>query len=253
DVKDFFKGAQSSGDISDLENRVLALENTTLRVIYYENITTSSGTVTIPTGGSIVLDYWTPGIDALVSETYNGRPTLEDGGVSVSSFDTNGNYVLSGPIPSNPASLIYVFDISFYYYKGLDIGRVLEQTAVSSGGSVIQSFMYISLIAQGQVEGDLHLTNSLTWATSLSLIKNVKVITNSSDWDLYILQNGNGYALDDALVPAKMLMVGGNLDEEISIDYSYKDEDLSDTIHLYWVDNAGTETADFYITGIELN
>ncbi len=253
-VQDFFKGAQSSGDLTDVENRLLALENTTLRVIYYESITTTSGSVTVPTGASIVLDYWTPDVSATVSELYNGRPTNDDGGITVTSFNASGDYTLSGALPTNPAGLIYVFDISLFYYKGLSISNILEQTGLSgSGGSIIQSFMYISLISLSNSEGDIHLSNGLTWATSLSLFKNIKVVTDSTDWDLYLLQNDNGYSTDDADIPAKMLMVNGNLAEEISIDYSYKDEDLSDEVHLYWIDNSGVNTADFYITGIELN
>lgn len=32
----------------------------------------------------------------------------------------------------------------------------------------------------------------------------------------------------------------------------YQDEDASDEVHLYYVDNSGTNTADIYIIGYEI-
>jgi len=252
DVKDFFKEGYAE-DITALDTRVTNLENTTFRIIYYENITTSSGSVTVPQGATIIFDYWEGGLDALVSETTNGEPNFEDGGIIVDSFNSDGDYVLSGGIPSDPASLIYVFSISLLDYEALDKNYIIDQIETpgtgATGGTGIP--VYISLINITQSEGDLHFTG-LNWGVSKSAIKNIKVVTTSSNWDLYILQNDNGYATDDALIPAKTLMIGGNLTEEISMDYAYEDEDSSLSLHLYWVDNSGTNTADFYISGFEM-
>jgi hypothetical protein len=85
-----------------------------------------------------------------------------------------------------------------------------------------------------------------------ALIKEIEVTTSSTDWDLYLLQNDNGYAIDDANLPKRELNVGGNGTETIYVDQPYEDEDATGEVHLYWVDNSGSNTADIIITGYEL-
>lgn len=123
----------------------------------------------------------------------------------------------------------------------------------TGGGSGGATPMYIYIKATSQSEGDLHLSDAVNWNTSLALIKNIKIVTNSTDWDLYILQNDNGYLVNDANIPSQVLNEGGNTTETIMLDYSYEDEDATDEVHLYWIDNSGSNTADIYITGYELS
>ena len=106
--------------------------------------------------------------------------------------------------------------------------------------------------AASQAEGDLHLSDAGNWATSLSIIKTVRVETTSSDWDLWLLQNDNGYSTNDANIPRIQLMDAGNGDKDISVDMPYEDEDASDEVHLYVIDNSGTETFDLTVTGYGL-
>ena len=112
--------------------------------------------------------------------------------------------------------------------------------------------MYISIVALAEYEGNLHLSDA-DWETSSAQIKTIKVDTTSTNWDLYLLQNGNGYIVDDARIPAKTLMIGGNKTESITLDYAYEDEDNGNELHLYYVDNdGGTHTASFFINGFKL-
>jgi hypothetical protein len=133
-----------------------------------------------------------------------------------------------------------------YYNTGT--GK-LSYGAAGEGGTP----MYIYIKATGQSEGDLHLSDVTNWGVSFALIKEIRVVTNSTDWDLHILQNDNGYSANDANIPSQVLNVGGNGTEIIMLDYTYEDEDATDEVHLYWVDNSGSNTADIYVTGYELN
>jgi len=91
-------------------------ENTTAnneyKIAYYQEISSSTGTITVPTGATILLNQLAGGADALVS-TIDGVPTgsfpQTSGGVQVdvTSFDSSGNYVLSGTPSSYPVALIY--------------------------------------------------------------------------------------------------------------------------------------------------
>lgn len=249
EVGEFF--LNSSSDTAAIEVRLDALEDTEIKVSYYEQITTLSGQIITPNGAQILLDQWANGVDALISKISGGKPDFKDSGNDVISFDASGNYVVSPALPSIPSALIYIFSIPFSEYRNLDQQRIVEYVELSSttGGG---SSMYIDLVKLNQSAGNLHFSDPISWAVSKALIKSIKVETVSPNWDLYILQNSNGYIANDASIPVKTLMIGGNETENISMDYSYEDEDNSESVHLYWVDNSGSNTADFYITGVEL-
>jgi len=107
------------------------------------------------------------------------------------------------------------------------------------------------LKATGQAEGDLHLSY-VDWNVSKALISTISVVTSSTDWDLYLLQNDNGFVADDAAIPKIMVMRSGEGDANIYLSLPYEDEDASNEVHLYYLDNSGTNTVDIYIRGTEL-
>jgi hypothetical protein len=82
-----------------------------LKVYYYAEITATSGQISKPQGATILLNQWSTGEDALVCKIVNGKPDFQDTEAYVDTFDVDGNYTLSGALPSNPAALIYVFEI----------------------------------------------------------------------------------------------------------------------------------------------
>lgn len=110
---------------------------------------------------------------------------------------------------------------------------------------------YIYIKATAQSEGDLHLSAE-SWAVSKALIKFIRVVTASTDWDLYLLQNDNGYAADDANIPKLQIMEAGNGNAVIMLNLAYEDEDASGEVHLYYVDNSGANTADIYVVGASM-
>jgi len=250
---DTINWSSSESNYNDVAARLDSLESTLIKVSYYAEIFGVSGQIVIPTGAQVLFNQWSDNVDAIVSDIVGGKPDFLDTGLTVTSFDDLGNFTISGPIPSNPTALVYVFNIPFSDYKNLNKERIITYAELNTTtGTGTGTPMYIQLLKLTQSEGDLHFADAGGWGTSKALIKNIKVVTDSTDWDLYILQNSNGFVTDDALIPAKLVMSGGNGTEAISMDYTYEDEDNSATLHLYWVDNADIDTADFYITGIEL-
>ncbi len=123
---------------------------------------------------------------------------------------------------------------------------------ITAGGKPIDCPNYKFIKATNQSEGDLHLSDPATWNVSKALIKVIRVITSSTDWDLWILQNDNGYAADDANIPKMQIMEVGNGNANIYLDLPYQDEDASGEVHLYYVDNSGANTADIYVIGYEM-
>jgi hypothetical protein len=113
--------------------------------------------------------------------------------------------------------------------------------------------VYVFIKATGQSEGDIHLSDGTNWNVDKALIKEIEIETSSTDWDLYLLQNDNTWAVDDANLPARLLNESGNGDETIYVDQPYEDEDATGEVHLYWVDNSGSNTANIIITGYELS
>ncbi len=111
--------------------------------------------------------------------------------------------------------------------------------------------MYVHL-AVTAAEGDIHLSDAIDWNVDRAIIKMVRIETTSNNWDLYILQNDNGFAIDDAEIPAMRLMRKGKENEDIIIDLAYEDEDASQSVHFYFRDNTGSATATFYIAGFKV-
>jgi hypothetical protein len=107
----------------------------------------TSGTLTKPTGSTILLDAWGNGVDALASvlAATGGLPTFEtpvtSGGVAITAtLDTGGNWTLSGT-PTENSCIIYAYSVPITLYdesKSLTVAQVLdsgpEGTAVKSTG-----------------------------------------------------------------------------------------------------------------------
>lgn len=114
------------------ENRIITLENNEYKITYFTEISSSTGTITIPAEATILLNQFQSGVDAYVSEIQNGQPSGEfprtSGGVivDVSSFDALGNFVITGVPSSYPVALIYVLRIKAKYYSNLGIDNIID-------------------------------------------------------------------------------------------------------------------------------
>lgn len=144
-------------------------------------------------------------------------------------------------------------DDDLIYIVNDPLGTPLSKkiTVANFGAGVMPSYQHIK--ATAQAEGDLHLSDATNWGISKAMIAVIKVVTLSTDWDLYILQNDNGYAVDDANIPMIQVAeeISGNAD--LFVHLPYEDEDASDEVHLYYLDNSGANAADIYVIGSKLS
>lgn len=123
----------SGGGTDPLDKiRITNLENNEYKITYFEPISGTTGTITKPTGSTILLDQMQGGIDAYVAQIQNGQPTgafpVTAGGIAVdvTSFDALGNYTISDIPSSYPVALIYTLKIKALNYSNLNLNNVLE-------------------------------------------------------------------------------------------------------------------------------
>ncbi len=162
--------APKSGGGTDtaLDSRVTNLENNEYKILYFETISSSTGTITKPTGATILLDQFYSGGDAIVETLSNGQPTgqspLTVGGsvVSVSSFDTSGNYTLSGTPSSFDVALVYIFKIKAVDYSNLYIANIMAME--NQVGAILGTLPATS----GQLTYSNGTLNTLTSSSSLT-------------------------------------------------------------------------------------
>jgi len=172
--------------------------------------------------------------------------------------DTDGTVTLSLPQDihtgaSPQFAQLRIDDISTYIDKdGSDNMTFTDAVVGTKTLKQLGSPTYTYIKAATQSEGDLHLSDGTNWGVSKAMISIIRVVTSSTDWDLYILQNDNGFAANDANIPRFKIMADGDGDANIRVTYPYEDEDASDEVHLYYIDNSGTNTADIYVIGYEL-
>lgn len=164
------------GSDPSLATRVTILENNEYKITYFTEISSSTGTITIPTGATILLDQFQSGADAYVSTIQNSQPTgifPQTGGgvtVDVSSFDALGNYTLTGTPSSYPVALIYILKIKAKDYANLTISNILDLEDIGVDHNVL-------LDLQGGTTNEFYHLTSAEY-TDLVTASNVKTLTN---------------------------------------------------------------------------
>jgi len=147
-------------------------------------------------------------------------------------------------------SYLYLSDINTQIYK--DVSNNLTFSDINIGALTLSDMTKPKLIyvKDTGLSGNIDLSDATNWNVSKSIIKEIIVKTDATDWDLYIIQKDN-YPTDDAVIPIRELVLGASGDRDLVLDLYYEDEDNSKEVHLYFVDNGGSETADIYILGVE--
>lgn len=143
--EDFFLATNPK--IESNETRIENIETQRLKVTNFEIISTTTGSITKPTGATLLMDQFEGVVDAIVSEIgINNTPTwisprdASDNIISVSSFNTDGDYVLTST-PVGNIAIIYVYSVAridFDYTKSigfetLDISRHEELGNLQGG------------------------------------------------------------------------------------------------------------------------
>lgn len=145
------------GNITALTARVVILENNVYKVAYFASVNAASGTITIPTGATILTDQFPGGVDALVSTISVGQPTginpVTGGGttVDVTSFDALGNFVLNGTPSAFPVAIIYQLSIAAKDWSNLTTANILEYEAILGVQTVAGTSNRISVTGTPQL------------------------------------------------------------------------------------------------------
>jgi hypothetical protein len=120
------QGDSSSG------SRLTILENNEYKVAYFASVNSATGTITIPTGATILADQFPGGVDAYVSTISSGQivgenPNTTTGTkVDVTSFNTSGDFVLSATPSSYPVAIIYMLKIKAKDWSNLTTANIIE-------------------------------------------------------------------------------------------------------------------------------
>ena len=129
------------------------LEGKNVRTTRFFTISSgTSGTITIPTGNTIILDDFGDGVDALVTPSSGGRPSNSSartaGGIAIATtFDAAGNYVLSGTPVAYPICLVYRSRISLKDYVETDADIVDSCFVNGENVTVYQTIAAIEAIS----------------------------------------------------------------------------------------------------------
>jgi hypothetical protein len=108
------------------------IKNYEFKVLYYESINSSSGTITKPANTEIILSDFPSGYDAVVETIVGGEPSGQiartAGGipVTVTSFDIAGNYTLSGTPSAYPVAFLYILKVKAQYLSNLTFDNIIE-------------------------------------------------------------------------------------------------------------------------------
>ena len=199
---------------------------------------------------------WDAQLDDIAALAYtNGNIIVGDGSNWVAESGATARTSLGlGTGDSPQFAQLKIDDTSTYIDKdGSDNMTFTDAVTGTKTLAQLGSPTYLYIKATAQAEGDLHLSDITHWAVSKVLIKYIRVVTSSTNWDLYVLQNDNSFATDDANIPKIKIADGINGNANIWLELPYEDEDDSDEVHLYYLDNSGANTADIYIIGYSLN
>lgn len=228
-----------------LNNRVTNLENNEYKILYFETISSATGTITKPTGATILLDQFYSGGDALVETLSNGQPTgqspLTIGGtvVSVTSFDTSGNYVLSGTPSAYPVALVYIFKIKAIDLPNLNMNNIMQMDAngyVPYVGAITDLDLGEYELKAGQIELDQSPTgtagvavtrwNDTLGSTETTLKGGSVVLKNGVDLVARVV---NKVTPNTTLTKAayQVVKVSGAQGQRLAVDFAQGDVDLN--------------------------
>lgn len=134
----------SNAALNPYLNSITNLENNEFKYLYWASVSSNSGTISIPTNATILLGEIN-GLNALVETISGGKPTgnspVTSGGspVIVSSFNTAGNYVLSGTPSAYPVAVLFVLKIKSKFIQNLNLNNVIAE---ETQNNFIPSFLY---------------------------------------------------------------------------------------------------------------
>jgi hypothetical protein len=161
------------------------LYGTDFKVEWFEEIGSgTAGTLTKPTGSTILLNEWGGGVDALASTSAGGgdlplfeTPVTAGGAAITATLDTGGNWTLSGTPSSYPVDLIFVYSVPIEFYdESLSLVTTefggKQEDVVTTKGDLVVGDTSGDAARLGIGSNDQHLVadstqgSGMKWATS---------------------------------------------------------------------------------------
>jgi hypothetical protein len=129
----FSQASSGGGADPALAGRVTTLENNEYKVTYYEIVSGTSGSLTIPTNSTINSDEFGLSGNAILSKidgsnkpTFESPKTVGNVVVTASLNTTTGAWTSSGTYTDATVALIYSIKIKAIYYSSLNYDRIIE-------------------------------------------------------------------------------------------------------------------------------
>lgn len=164
------------GFSASTDTRIYNLENNVYKVTYYEIISGTSGTLSVPSQATINQDEFGLSGNAILSKiNINNKPTYESpltlGGVNVTASlnPTTAAWAVSGAYTDLYVALIYSIDIKAEYFSNLDNFYIIETASLTPKGlQNLQDVTNLGNITTHPIEADYFIT---TGGTSSQFVK----------------------------------------------------------------------------------
>lgn len=231
--------------VEDFEDELNTLEGKYVRTSRFSSIGSgTSGTITLPTNSTVVLDDFGGTVDAVVSTMSGGRPlftsAVDGGGTAISAtFDSSGNYTLSATPSAYPVALVYRVQQTLVDFDSTS-SDILGPPHVSSSGAVGATWGAITgtLSSQTDLQNALDLkvdeNATITGATKTKITYDSKgLVTSGADATTAdIADSSNKRYVTDAQLVVIGNTSGTNTGDQDLSSYattSYVDGKVSDT------------------------
>jgi hypothetical protein len=119
-----------------------------------------------------------------------------------------------------------------------------DQVAGTVTLNELRTMKNIWISVDTQSEGNLTLADATNWATQYSYISRIKVVTFSTNWDMWLCETSD---FDAGLITTRQIATqrNGSFDIEVACEYNSD----SNNVYLTYTDNSGSNTADILVVG----
>lgn len=171
---------------------------------------------------------------------------LAGSGFNPGYFDITDGYVLT-PIDDGYILRVQEYQVEDERVKIYSDGGgnlLLEDVAGVTSLAALKSMRNIWLRLDGYTPGNITLSDNINWDAKYTYISSIKVETDSTNWDLWICESSEF----NLSLPTSRRIVRRGLRDTI-IDVGFEVNSDSTSLYLVYIDNAGNNAANFYITG----
>lgn len=164
-------------DTTTSNSRITVLENNEYKITYYEIVSGTSGSLTIPSQATINAGEFGLSGNAVLSKIDgSNKPTFQSpvtaGGVVVTANLTvaTGAWTTSGTYTDSSVALIYSIKIKAIYYSNLTYARIIETTDSGYAKANNQTFTGAIVLPSTTVIGGAYAVGDLLYASTTSVL-----------------------------------------------------------------------------------